>query len=138
VCAPGGQRQTNALDLPRVRSRPQQSGVMQETSNLRASSLYSLAWVRDSDKPPHSARGQDVDVRRMISARLRVPPLWCRVRGATTRSTREDLSAQSTNRCLQRTPTPGWIPAPALCVGVGVGVGAAVEGSGQVLVQVEG
>lgn len=69
-----------ALDLPRVRSRPQQSGVMQETSNLRASSLYSLAWVRDSDKLPHSARGQHVDVRRMISARLRVPPLWCGVR----------------------------------------------------------
>jgi hypothetical protein len=60
-----------ALDLPQVRSRPQQSGVMQETSNLRASSLYSLAWVRDSDKLPHSARGQHVDVRRMISARLR-------------------------------------------------------------------
>ena len=84
-----------ALDLPRVRSRPQQSGVMQETSNLRASSLYSLAWVRDSDKLPHSARGQHVDVHRMISARLRVPPLWCRVRAGITRSTREDLSAQA-------------------------------------------
>lgn len=108
---------------------PAAERVMQETSNLRASSLYSLAWVRDSDKLPHSARGQHVDVRRMISARLRVPPLWCRVRAGITRSTREDLSAQSTHRCLHRTPTPGWIPAPALCVGVGVGVGAAVEGS---------
>lgn len=73
---------------------PAAERVMQETSNLRASSLYSLAWVRDSDKLPHSARGQHVDVRRMISARLRVPPLWCRVRAGITRSTREDLSAQ--------------------------------------------
>jgi hypothetical protein len=63
--------------------------------DLRASSLYSLAWVQDSDKLPHSARGQHVDVHRMISARLRVPPLWCRVRAGITRSTREDLSAQA-------------------------------------------
>lgn len=115
---------------------PAAERVMQETSNLRASSLYSLAWVRDSDKLPHSARGQHVDVRRMISARLRVPPLWCRVRAGITRSTREDLARKARTDAsigpLLQDGSPHLPSASALALA------QQWRAPGQVLVQVEG